>query len=72
MYLPGYQGPYSLTYFDDQDEQVRKKTKKDDKLFGEIRRKREATGAGQGLHNDFNMRETMTQTFDRSSRPVGN
>ena len=46
MYMPGQVGPYSLNYFDDYEEQVKRKAKKDEKLFGDFKKKREGTMAG--------------------------
>jgi hypothetical protein len=35
-----------LNYFDDYEEKVKRKAKKDEKLFGDFKKKREGTMAG--------------------------
>ena len=67
MYMPGQVGPYSLNYFDDYEEQIKRKAKKDDKLFGDFKKKREGTIAGRVSHNEFNTRESIANHNDRQS-----
>ena len=67
MYMPGQVGPYSLNYFDDYEEQVKRKAKKDEKHLGDSKKKREGTLVGQGSQNEFTLRESTATHHDRQS-----
>ena len=69
MYLPGQSGPFSLNYFDDFEDTVKKKQKKEDKsMMSESKKKKESIGlGGSANHKDHGTRDTLSFGADKAT-----